>query len=96
MPGQVLSVRVPEELKSQLDLLSHSTRRSKAWLATEALSDYVRKNAWRAEELSKAIAEADKGEFISHEAMLAWADSLGGENERPAPEPDVFLRKSAP
>jgi predicted transcriptional regulator len=94
MASTVLSVRVPEELKEQLDYLSRSTKRSKAYLATEALTDYVRKNAWRAKELHEAVKEAEKGVFISHEAMLAWVDSLGTDKELPPPEPDIHLRKN--
>jgi predicted transcriptional regulator len=93
MASTVLSVRVPEELKEQLDYLSRSTKRSKAYLAAEALGDYVKKNAWRAKELHEALNEADKGVFISHEAMLAWADSLGTEKEVSPPKPDIGRRK---
>ena len=80
----VLSVRVPESLKEQLDYLSRSTKRSKGYLATEALGDYVKKNAWRAKELQAAIKEADKGDFISHKTMLAWVDA-GYARKNPAP-----------
>ena len=96
MSGQVLSVQISEELKAQLEFLSRSTRRSRGWLATEAISDCVKKNAWRAQELREAIAEADESVFISHEAMLAWEDSLGTENELAPLEPDVFLKTSVP
>lgn len=54
MASTVLSVRIPEQLKEQLDYLSRSTKRSKAYLAAEALGDYVKKNAWRAKELHEA------------------------------------------
>ncbi len=91
----VLSVRVPEELKEQLDYLSRSTKRSKGYLATEALGDYVKKNAWRAKELHEAIKEADKGVFVSHEAMLEWADALGTRKETAPPKPDLPTRKKA-
>jgi hypothetical protein len=45
----------------------------------------------RAEELRAAIAEADKGVFISHEAMLAWANSLGADKELEPPKPDISI-----
>jgi RHH-type rel operon transcriptional repressor/antitoxin RelB len=93
MTSTVLSVRVPQELKEQLDYLSRSTKRSRAYLAAEALRDYVRKNAWRAKELHDAKQEADKGVFVSHDAMKAWADSLGTENESAPPKPDIRLAK---
>jgi predicted transcriptional regulator len=90
MASTVLSVRVPEELKEQLEFLSRATKRSKAYLAAEALSEYVRRNAWKAKELQEAVAEADKGVFISHEAMAAWVDSRGSDHELPPPAPDVI------
>jgi RHH-type rel operon transcriptional repressor/antitoxin RelB len=89
MASTVLSVRVPEELKEQLDYLSRSTKRSRAYLAAEALGDYVKRNAWRAQELHAAIKEADKGIFVSHEAMVEWADALGATNEIAPPKTDV-------
>ena len=91
----VLSVRVPESLKEQLDYLSRLTKRSKGYLATEALGDYVKKNAWRAKELQAATTEADKGVFISHEAMLAWADARHARKSPALPKPDVHLRKKS-
>lgn len=87
-----MSVRVPDALKDQLESLSHATRRSKAYLASEALTDYVNKNAWKAQELHRAIKEADKGVFISHEAMLRWIDSLRSGKKVTLPKPDVFLK----
>ena len=77
MASTVLSVRVSDDLKDQLNDLSRATKRSKAYLAAEALGEYVKKNAWRSKELHAALAEADKGVFISHEAMLAWAEFIG-------------------
>lgn len=89
MASTVLSVRILEQLNEQLDYLSRSTKRSKAYLAAEALGDYVKKNAWRAKELHEAISEADKGVFVSHEAMVAWVDSPGTDKELAPPKPDI-------
>jgi len=85
----VLSMRIPSELREQLDHLSRSSKRSKAYLAAEALSDYVKKNAWRAKELHEAVECAEKGVFISHEAMLDWANQLGTKPEAAPPKPDI-------
>lgn len=93
MAGSVLSIRVPEDVKEDLELLAAATRRSKSFLAQEAITDYVRRNAWKAKALQDALAEAGKGEFISHEAMSAWAGSLGSDNELPPPEPDIVLKR---
>lgn len=94
MSKTVLSVRVPEELKDQLDFLAKATRRSKAFLAEEAIADYIKRNAWKAKELQEALSEADKGVFISQDAMETWVDSLGSEKELSPPKPDIFLKKT--
>jgi RHH-type transcriptional regulator, rel operon repressor / antitoxin RelB len=75
MTSTVLSVRVPEALEEHLDYLSRASNRSRAYLATDALGAYVKKNAWRAKELHAALVEADNRAFISHEAMLAWGSN---------------------
>jgi hypothetical protein len=40
--------------------------------------------------IEERIAEADKGVFISAEAMHRWIESWGTDNELPPPEPDIF------
>lgn len=42
------------------------------------------------EDLRQAIAEADRGIFVSSEAVDRWMESWGTENELPMPEPDIF------
>ncbi|MDM9648935.1 hypothetical protein [Rhizobium sp. S163] len=39
--------------------------------------------------IDAAILAADRGEFISNEAMCAWLSSWGTENELPPPEVDI-------
>lgn len=34
-----------------------------------------------------SLAEADAGQLIEDDAMRAWADSLGTDNELPVPQP---------
>lgn len=41
--------------------------------------------------IAAAIAEADKGVFISEEKMTAWIESWDTDSELPPPEPDIFL-----
>jgi predicted transcriptional regulator len=42
------------------------------------------------EALKQAKLEADKGKFISNEAMGDWINSLGTDEEIPAPTVDIF------
>ena len=58
MPTQdVLTVRLPPEVRKRLDALAKSTDRSRSWLAVEALNKYLRDNAWQVaaiEEIGRA------------------------------------------
>lgn len=49
----VLTLRIEPELKKQLDKLAASTNRSKSFLATEAIREYVSMNEWQIEEIKK-------------------------------------------
>ena len=45
--SSVLSLRLDPGLKRQLDKLAQATRRSRSYLAAEAIREYVALNAWR-------------------------------------------------
>jgi predicted transcriptional regulator len=80
-----LTVRLSRELKDKLDRLAESTRRSKSYLAAEAITEYVDANAWQIEEIRKAVQKADAGgPFVSDEDATRYLDALArGENPKP-------------
>ena len=43
--------------------------------------------------IDEALAEADKGVFISGEAIIEWLESWGTDYVKPTPEPDHYLSK---
>jgi predicted transcriptional regulator len=77
--SSVLSLRLDPGLKRQLDKLAQATRRSRSYLAAEAIREYVALNAWQVEEIKRAVAEADRGEFASEQevrrTMKKWVRS---------------------
>lgn len=87
------SMRIPDELKKSLEVISKISHRSQSQIATKALTEYVQKNEWKLKAIQEAKKEADKGVFISQEAISDWLDSWGSENELEAPEPDIFPNK---
>lgn len=93
MSNAIFTVRLPDDLKAELDLLAKATNRSKSYLATKAIADYLQRNAWQIRELQQAAQEADEGAFVSGEAVDAWLDSWGAENELAPPQPDVTIKK---
>jgi predicted transcriptional regulator len=95
MNKTMISARIPEKLNSELESLAQSTRRSKAFLLTEALEGFVEQQMRLRNAIAQAVKEADEsGAYISHEKMEAWMLSLGTPQELPPPEPDVFRKKS--
>ena len=84
------SMRISEELKAKLQILSEVSHRSQSYLGTKAIEEYINRNEWKLKSLQEAKQEADKGVFISQDAMELWVDSLGTENELTAPTPDIF------
>ena len=61
--SSVLTLRLDSKLKKQLDLLSRATSRSRSFVAAEAIREYLALNNWQIEETTKAISEADRGDF---------------------------------
>ena len=94
MPSATFSMRMDAITKSSLEAEAKRRDRSAAYVANEAIQSYLDKQAYKRESLLAAIEEADKGIFISEEAMDKWMDSWGTDNELPAPEPDIFPEKA--
>ncbi len=74
-----ISVRLPAELKDQMETYAQLTGRSKSHVAMEALGEYL---AWRIpqiEDLKDAVAAADRGEFATpdevREALARFASA---------------------
>ncbi|HEV8032600.1 MAG TPA: ribbon-helix-helix domain-containing protein [Stellaceae bacterium] len=63
----VVTARIDAALKAKLEALSRTTKRSKSYLAAEAIAAYVELNEWQIAELEAGIAELDAGEVLSEE-----------------------------
>ncbi len=94
MPTTPFSIRIDTEIKSKLEREALLEDRSAGYIAQKAIADYLDAKEYKRECLREAIAEADKGVFISEEAMDAWVESWGTEKELPMPKPDIFSDKA--
>ena len=86
MATERLSLRIDASLKKDLEREARREERSASWLAVKAIEAMLRDRA----EKREAISEADKGAFISQDAMDSWVSSWDTETELPPPEPDVL------
>jgi RHH-type rel operon transcriptional repressor/antitoxin RelB len=82
---ETLSIRINSETKSRLDALSKISKRSKSFLAAEAIAAYVESEAWQIGEIQAGIADLDSGEMVSHEKVSKWLRSWGTPGETKAP-----------
>lgn len=85
--SEVVTVRLDPALKGRLDALALSTQRSKSWLAAAAIERYVAEESWQITEIQAAVTKAADPDtrWVSGEAISAWLDSWGTENELPTP-----------
>lgn len=60
-----VTLRLDAQLKKRLEQLSRAMNRSRSFVAAEAIREYVSLNEWQIEETTKAIAEADAGDFAT-------------------------------
>lgn len=82
---QTLSIRIDPETKKRLDALSRRSKRSKSFLAAEAITAYVESEEWQIGELHIGIAELDSGQEVSHERVSKWLNTWGRSGETKAP-----------
>ncbi|MEX2299601.1 MAG: ribbon-helix-helix protein, CopG family [Bryobacterales bacterium] len=61
----IVTVRLDEDLKRRLEALAQGSKRSRSFLAAEAIAQYLEREAWQIEETQKALQEADAGDFAT-------------------------------
>ena len=76
---KVLTAHVPLALAEKVDLLAARLERSRGWVLKQALAAWVDQEVERSRLTREAMADVDAGRVIEHQAVQAWADSLGTE-----------------
>ncbi len=75
--SSVLTVRIPADVKAKLDKLAEATKRSKSFLAQEAITHYIDLESWQIAEIHKAIGETDAGDFATDDEITAVTSNWG-------------------
>ena len=71
-----MTIRVSPELKERLGRLAQDTRRSKSFLAAEAVSAYVDRELAIIEGIQDGMRDARAGRTVSHEEAMAEIDAV--------------------
>ncbi|MBZ5611162.1 MAG: CopG family ribbon-helix-helix protein [Acidobacteriia bacterium] len=82
---ETLSIRIDAETKKQLDALARRSKRSKSFLAAEAIAAYVEVEKWQLGEIEAGIADLDEQRVVSHEKVAKWLRSWGRSSEGKPP-----------
>ena len=63
------TVRLDESTLTALDHLAEKTDRSRNWLVSRAVEDFVALNAWQLGKIEAGLAAADRGDFASDKEL---------------------------
>lgn len=85
MRTKVLTAHVPMALAEKVDELAARLERSRGWIVKQALSAWVEQEEEREQLTREALADVDAGRVIDHQAVQAWAASLGTKKPQPPP-----------
>jgi predicted transcriptional regulator len=73
MAEGVFTVRIPPEKQQQLDALAQALDRSRNWVVSAAIDQYLDVQVWQTEQIQHGIEEADRGELVPHADVMAAA-----------------------
>ena len=65
------TIRLDDATLNALDNLAGKTERSRNWLVSRAVEDFVSLNAWQIDKIEAGIAQADRREFATDEEVEA-------------------------
>ena len=66
-----MTIRIRPDVKEKLDRIAAGTRRSKSFLAGEALADYVERELAILEGIQMGIEDMKAGRLVPHEEAMA-------------------------
>ncbi|MNP24176.1 Ribbon-helix-helix protein, copG family [compost metagenome] len=80
-----VTAHVPVDLAERVDELAERLDRSRNWIVKQALSAWLDQEEERSRLTREALADVDAGRVIDHQAVQAWAESLGTDAPLPVP-----------
>ncbi|MER8944609.1 CopG family ribbon-helix-helix protein [Mesorhizobium sp. M0959] len=66
-----MTIRVSPDVKEKLDRIATDTRRSKSFLAGEAVAAYVDRELEIIEGIKRGLADVEAGRIVSHDKAMA-------------------------
>ena len=69
----IITTRIDPALRAKLEALARRTKRSKSFLAAEAIAAYVELNEWQIGEISAGLTALDSGQALSEKQASVTA-----------------------
>lgn len=69
MKTVTLTVRIPSEVKGRLEALSKATDRTQAYLAGQAIQEFIEIQEWQIRAIEQGIEAAERGAFASQDQV---------------------------
>ena len=70
-----ITIRLPTDVKDKLARLAQDTRRSKSYLAAEAVAAYVDRETEIIQGIQRGLADIKAGRTVPHEEAMAELDA---------------------
>ena len=87
-----MTIRVSPETKEKLERIATNTKRSKSFLAAEAVSAYVDHELQIIEGINRGLADVEAGRVVPHEQVMAEAGQIIAEAKRKKSHADAASR----
>ena len=83
-----MSIRLEAELSEQVAQIAASLDRPKSWVVEQAVRDFLAVREWQLAAIDEGLGQADAGQLVPHEDVVAWVRSWGSPDELPMPKCD--------
>jgi len=75
--GALVSLRIEEDLADRLNRLATATGRTKSFIASQAILDYLALQEWQIAAIQDGISAADRGELVEHDEAVKILQGWG-------------------
>ncbi len=76
MSKSTITFRTDETRKAELDTLAKSLNRDRSFVINEAIDNHLSMYDWQIRHIKKGLEQAKRGDFVSHESVMAKMDKM--------------------